>query len=269
MITQINLGGNPPVSVTPGNLKNFVDPASILITIGCTIFVVVASFPGKMLREIPKHIKIILGTKRFDPITYIDQLVELAQIARKNGLLSLEEKANEQPDPFFKQAIMMIVDAYDPDKVRSILENDIECMSARHDDAAAMYDKASSVAPAFGMVGTLVGLINMLKGMNLEEGNTNIGSDMGTALITTLYGCILAHMFFGPIATQLRNRDEEEVLCKMIIVEGVMSIQAGENPKFLRERLLTYMEQMQRELANGESGEGGKKSRKKAKKADK
>ena len=215
------------------------------------------------------HIKIILGTKRFDPITYIDQLVELAQIARKNGLLSLEEKANEQPDPFFKQAIMMIVDAYDPDKVRSILENDIECMSARHDDAAAMYDKASSVAPAFGMVGTLVGLINMLKGMNLEEGNTNIGSDMGTALITTLYGCILAHMFFGPIATQLRNRDEEEVLCKMIIVEGVMSIQAGENPKFLRERLLTYMEQMQRELANGESGEGGKKSRKKAKKADK
>ena len=269
MITTINLGGSPPVSVTPQNLLNFVDPASILITIGCTIFVVVASFPGKMLREIPKHIKIILGTKRFDPITYIDQLVELAQIARKNGLLSLEEKANEQPDPFFKQAIMMIVDAYDPDKVRSILENDIECMSARHDDAAAMYDKASSVAPAFGMVGTLVGLINMLKEMNLEEGNTNIGSDMGTALITTLYGCILAHMFFGPIATQLRNRDEEEVLCKMIIVEGVMSIQAGENPKFLRERLLTYMEQMQRELANGESGEGGKKSRKKAKKADK
>ena len=92
-----------------------------------------------MLKEIPKHIKIILSTKRFDPITYIDQLVELAQIARKNGLLSLEEKANEQPDPFFKQAIMMIVDAYDPDKVRSILENDIECMSARHDDAAAMY----------------------------------------------------------------------------------------------------------------------------------
>ena len=141
MITQINLGESPPVSVTPQNLLNFVDPASILITIGCTIFVVVASFPGKMLREIPKHIKIILGTKRFDPITYIDQLVELAQIARKNGLLSLEEKANEQPDPFFKQAIMMIVDAYDPDKVRSILENDIECMSARHDDAAAMYDQ--------------------------------------------------------------------------------------------------------------------------------
>ena len=146
-----------------------------------------------------------------------------------------------------KDVINNMPTAYDPDKVRSILENDIECMSARHDDAAAMYDKASSVAPAFGMVGTLVGLINMLKGMNLEEGNTNIGSDMGTALITTLYGCILAHMVFGPIATLLRNRDEEEVLCKMIIVEGIMSIQAGENPKFLRDRLLTYMAQKQRE----------------------
>ena len=111
-----------------------------------------------------------------------------------------------------------------------------------------MYDKASSVAPAFGMVGTLVGLINMLKGMSLDgDGASNIGSDMGTALITTLYGCILAHMVFGPIATLLRNRDEEEVLCKMIIVEGIMSIQAGENPKFLRDRLLTCMAQKQRE----------------------
>ena len=201
-----------------------------------------------MLKAMPKHFKIILNNKLYDPGKYIDQLVDLAQIARKNGLLALEEKANSQEDPFFKQAIMLIVDAYDQDKVRSILENDIECMSARHEDAAAMYDKASSVAPAFGMLGTLVGLINMLKGMSLDgDGASNIGSDMGTALITTLYGCILAHMVFGPIATLLRNRDEEEVLCKMIIVEGIMSIQAGENPKFLRDRLLTYMAQKQRE----------------------
>lgn len=254
MVTSIKLGAANPIDVNFEKLINFLDPASILITIGCTIFIVVASFPSKMLKAMPKHFKIILNNKMFDPVQYIDQLVELAQIARKNGLLSLEEKANEQTDPFFKQAIMLIVDAYDQDKIRSILENDIECMSARHEDAAAMYDKASSVAPAFGMIGTLVGLINMLKGMDLSSGSSNIGSDMGTALVTTLYGCILAHMVFGPIATQLRNRDEEEVLCKMIIVEGVMSIQAGENPKFLRERLLTYMAQKQRELG-GEDGQ--------------
>ena len=256
MVTKIDISQGFSVAINPGNLINFVDPASIFITIGCTIFIVVASFPGKMLGSMPKHFKTVLNNKQFDPLYYIDQLVELAQIARKNGLLSLEEKANEQQDPFFKQAIMLIVDAYDPDKVRGILETDIENMSARHENAAAMYDKASSVAPAFGMIGTLVGLINMLKSMDLSgDSQSTIGSDMGTALITTLYGCILAHMVFGPIATILRTRDADEVLCKMIIVEGVMSIQAGENPKFLRERLLTYMSQKQRD-AEGDGGKG-------------
>ena len=242
-------------SVSFKNLWNFFDAASILIVIGCTLFIVCASFPGSMLKAMPKHFGIILKNKVFDPVHYIEQLVELAQIARKNGLLSLEEKANEQTDPFFKQAIMLIVDANDQDKVRGILENDIECMSARHEDAAALYDKASSVAPAFGMVGTLVGLINMLKAMNLDGGAGDLGGAMGTALITTLYGCILAHMVFGPVAQLLRVRDEEEVLCKQIIVEGVMAIQAGENPKALKERLLTYMSQREREMGDTKSGE--------------
>ena len=205
----------------------------------------------------PKHFGIMLNAKKFDPMSYIDQLVDLAMTARKNGLLALEGKANEQSDPFFKQAIMLIVDANDPDKVRAILENDIECMSARHEDAAALYDKAGSVAPAFGMVGTLVGLINMLNNMDPTNGSSSIGKDMGTALITTLYGCILAHMIFGPIANNLRIRDSEEVLCKQIIVEGIMSIQSGENPKALREKLLTYIPQGQRtESDKGSSGGG-------------
>ena len=245
------------------NLKNFVDVASIFITIGCTLAIVVASFPGSMLASIPKHFAIILNSKKFNPMYYIDQLVELAQTARKNGLLALEEKANEQNDPFFKQAIMLIVDANDPDKVRAILQNDIDCMSARHEESASMYDKASSVAPAFGMVGTLVGLINMLKGMSLDgDGSSSLGQDMGTALITTLYGCILAHVVFGPVANNLRTRDSEEVLCKEIIVEGIMSIQSGENPKALREKLLTYVDQKRREDEGEGEGGGGKKGKK-------
>ena len=261
-VMGINIGpkaaGKPPITFELANLWNFFDAASIFITIGCTIFIVVASFPGSTLKAIPKHIKIILNNKLFDPAGYIDQLVELAQIARKNGLLSLEEKANEQTDPFFKQAIMLIVDANDQDKVRGILENDIECMSARHEDAAALYDKASSVAPAFGMVGTLVGLINMLMSMNLsgDGGADSLGTSMGTAMITTLYGCLLAHVIFGPVAQLLRGRDSEEVLCKQIIVEGVMAIQAGENPKSLRERLLTYMSQKQREMGGEGAADG-------------
>ena len=180
-------------------------------------------------------------------------------MARKSGLLALEEKGNQQSDPFFKQCIMLIVDNNEADQVREIMMNDIEQSSARHEAAAGMYDKGSSIAPAFGMVGTLVGLINMLKGMNMDsaEGAGNIGPAMGTALITTLYGCILAHMIFGPIANQLRQRDEEETLCKLIIVEGIMSIQSGANPKFLREKLMTFMSQQQRD-----GGDGGKKGKK-------
>ena len=243
--------------LTVSQLFNFVDPASIFIVIGCTFAVLVASFPISSLTAVPKHFAVIMNAKRYDPMAIIDKLVELAQVARKNGLLALEEMGNQESDPFFKQCIMLIVDNNDADQAKEIMMNDIEQSSARHEDAAGMYDKASSVAPAFGMVGTLVGLINMLKGMNLDgDGASNIGTAMGTALITTLYGCVLAHMIFGPIATQLRQRDEEETLCKLIIVEGIMSIQSGANPKFLREKLLTFLGQKQR------SEDGGKKASK-------
>ena len=248
-------GGFPPY--TWSQLGNFIDGASVMITIGCSIAIVLASFPLKTFLSIPKHFAVMLKNVKQKPEYIIDQLVDLAQIAREDGLLALEEKANEQEDPFFKQAIMLIVDANDPDRVRATLENDIECMSDRHSAAAAMYDKASAVSPAFGMVGTLIGLINMLKTMDPTEGSSNIGAQMSVALITTLYGCILAHMVFGPVANNLRIRDSEEVLNKMIIVEGITCIQAGENPKLLREKLLTFVAQKQREkLADG-SGKGG------------
>lgn len=246
---------NGSIQFMPTQIKNFLDVPSVLIVVGCTLAVVVANYPAEMIKSLPKHFKIMLNTKKFNPMYYVDQLVELAQVARKNGLLALEEKANQQEDPFFQQAIMLIVDANDADKVRAILNNDIECMTNRHEDVAGMYDKASAVAPAFGMVGTLVGLINMLVNMNMDSGSNTIGADMGTALITTLYGCILAHVIFSPIANNLRYRDEQEVLCKRIIVEGIMSIQSGENPKALREKLLTFVDQQRRE---GEQSSGKK-----------
>ena len=234
-----NEAGN--MTLLPPQIINFFDASSVFIVIGCTFAIIVASFPPSQLKAIPKHIKTLMNTKRYNPLSV------------------MEEKGNQQSDPFFKQCIMLIVDNNEADQVREIMMNDIEQSSARHEAAAGMYDRGSSVAPAFGMVGTLVGLINMLKGMNMDsaEGAGNIGPAMGTALITTLYGCILAHMIFGPIANQLRQRDEEETLCKLIIVEGIMSIQSGANPKFLREKLMTFMSQQQRD-----GGDGGKKGKK-------
>ncbi len=255
MLIGMMFGGEGGL-LTPKQVGNFWDPASVFITIGCTLFIIVASFPPSALKDIPKHFKVLMNTKGNNPLAIIDELVDLAQVARKNGLLALEERGNQQEDPFFKQCIMLIVDNNDADQAREIMMNDIEQSSARHEAGAGMYDRGSSVAPAFGMVGTLVGLINMLKAMDVESGGGDLGPAMATALVTTLYGCILAHMIFGPIANQLRQRDEEEMLCKLIIVEGIMSIQAGSNPKALREKLLTFVAQRQRE--GGGDQKGGK-----------
>ena len=226
-----------------GQLANFGDAASIFIVLGGTLATIIAGHPGKMLAKFPKHLGIIFNQKKFNPTAVIDEVVEFAQIARKNGLLALEERANQLEDPFFKKSIMLIVDGNDSDKVRDMLTSDIEQLSTRHDDVASMYEKASAAAPAFGMVGTLIGLINMLVNMDPENGSSSIGKDMGTALITTFYGVILANLIFNPIANNLRTRDEEECLCRQLIVEGVMAIQSGENPKFIREKLEGYLEQ--------------------------
>lgn len=266
---MISIGINPgqtpmfDFSFTPASVWNFVDVSSVLIVLGGTLAVVIACYP-KLARSIPSHIKIMLRAKAFDPSAYVEQLVELAQIARKNGLLALEEKANDQPDPFFKQAIMLIVDANDPDRVRSILENDIEQTSARHQEVVAMYERGSNAAPAFGMIGTLIGLINMLKGLDGAD-MESLGPNMSVALVTTFYGSFLAHVIFNPIAANLTARDEEEVLCRQIVVEGIMAIQSGENPKFLRERLMTFMNQRQRDMqgeAEEQPAEGKGKRRK-------
>ena len=252
---SVNMDGLIP-ELVPENLVNFFDIPSILITIGGTLAVMVACYP-KLAKSFPKHIEIMLRAKAFNPTIYVDQLTELAQIARKNGLLALEEKANEQDDPFFKQAIMLIVDANDPDRVRSILENDIEQTSARHQVVVGMYERGSNAAPAFGMIGTLIGLINMLKSLDGADMNS-LGPSMSVALVTTFYGSVLAHVIFNPIAANLTARDEEEILCRQIIVEGIMAIQSGENPKFLRERLMTFMNQKERE-DGGISNLGGEK----------
>ena len=157
---------------------------------------------------------------------------------------------------------MKRVDANAPEKVREMLEKQMDDMMARHDEAAGMYEKASAYAPAFGMIGTLIGLINMLKGMDLGGGGgaSSLGQDMSVALITTFYGSGFANIFFQPIAKKLRVRQAEEELFCTTIIEGIMGIQAGENPKFLREHLLSCMKQSQQKkllLKAEKSGGGG------------
>ncbi|MFR8069384.1 MAG: motility protein A [Clostridium sp.] len=239
-------------------LQNFVDVPSVIIVVGGTLAALIASYPFSILKEIPKHIKVLFRGKQYSIPPLVDQLVELSMIARQNGLLALEEQADEIKDSYLKHSILMIVDANDPDKVRLVLERELENMMIRHDQAAGLYEKGSAYAPAFGMIGTLIGLINMLKGMDLSGsgGSSTIGQDMSVALITTFYGCFLANSIFNPIAKKLRIRQDEEELYCSTIIEGILSIQAGENPQYLRERLLTSIKRSQQErlLAKAQIG---------------
>lgn len=254
-----------------GKIGNFIDGPSVMIVIGGTLCAVIASFPLNMLKNVGKHFIKLVSSKTFKVEPVIDMLVEFAQLARKNGLLALEEKANELPDPFFKQGIMLVVDAMEADKVREMLETEVDVMGQRHEEEIAIYEKAAGYAPAFGMIGTLVGLINMLKGMDLSQGSSStLGDSMATALVTTFYGCILANLLFMPIAKKLRIRNEEEILYKQIIIEGVIGIQSGENPKNLKEKLVSLLHQKkQAKILDSEGGKDGKEAKPKKEKKKK
>ncbi|MCI9271731.1 MAG: motility protein A [Dorea sp.] len=255
------------VGITPAKLGNFWDPESLAIVVGGAIAAVVMSYPLSMLKTIPGHFKMLIQGNKYNIAELVNTLEEMAQLARKNGLLALEEKANELDDPFFKQGIMLIVDATEPEEVRALMENDVEAMASRHEEGIGLYNKASAFSPAFGMIGTLVGLVNMLKGMNLDgDGASDIGPAMATALITTFYGCMLANLLFSPIANKLSVRNDEELLYKQIMIEGILAIQAGDNPKFLKEKLVTYISQKRRlkvldPEAAPEKGKKGKKGK--------
>ena len=247
--------------ITVEKLGNFWDQPSFVIVVGGTIASLIACYPFRMLKDVPKHIGTCLrGSKKYDVPKTVEQIVDLAMIARQSGLLALEEKAGEIKEPFFKAAVLMIVDANDPDKVRFVLERQVEDMMSRHDEARGMYIKGSALAPAFVMICTLVGLVNMLKGMDLSGsgGASSLGQDMGVALITTFYGSALSNVIFHPIAQKLAVREGEEVLYCSTVIEGVISIQSGENPKYIREHLLASLQRGQQTKLLKKADGGGK-----------
>ncbi len=256
ILISIMLGEN---GLDVNALASFFDAPSIMIVVGGTLAAVIASYPLSKLLSTLKHFKKLISGKAYQVEPVIEQLVDFATIARKNGLLALEEQANALTDPFFKQGIMYVVDATEAEKVRELMESDLSYMDQRHDEEAGIYEKAAAFAPSFGMIGTLIGLINMLAGMDLAAGSSSsIGADMSVALITTLYGCILGSLIFQPVAKKLRIRNEEELLYKQLIIEGVIGIQSGENPKALRERLASQLHQNKRsKIIDGAAG-GGK-----------
>lgn len=259
-------------SSTAQVLASFINIPSMFITFGGSIAATVMSVPLKYLKDVPKNMKLLMRKDKIDLEKYIDSIVELAKEARLKGLLVLEEKVNniELQDDFLKLCTMLIVDAIEPSKVRMQIENEINCIETRHATSWNVFDKCAAFGPAFGMLGTLIGLINMLANMDPAGGADALGKGMSTALVTTFYGSVLANLICTPISNRLKAMHEEEMIVKELIMEGVLSIQSGENPKYIEGKLKTYISYKDREqLIAGEDDQNNEKKKSRGKKIKK
>ena len=225
-------------------LKNMVDSASIIITVGGSISGVLAAHKLPDFINGLKGITLTFKEKAEDPAETIKKIIDLSNVARKEGLLALEEAANDIEDDFMKKGVM-----------RRIMETSLSCMEERHKKVIAFWEKLAELGPAWGMIGTLIGLINMLK--NLEDASS-IGQAMSVALVTTLYGSLIANWLCNPTASKLKVNNEREVAIKEMIVEGLLSIQAGENPRVIEEKLKSFLTpQAAGSLGEGDEAAGG------------
>ncbi|MEG1888624.1 MAG: motility protein A [Lachnospiraceae bacterium] len=232
-------------------LWNFLDLPSVVITIGGSISGLLASNALADFINGFKSFALVFKVVKSDPGEVITNIINLSNVARKEGLLALEEAASGIEDPFLKKGIMLVVDGTDPELVRGILETDLICVEGRHKKITAFWEKWAELGPAWGMIGTLIGLVNMLK--TLEDSST-IGPNMAVALLTTLYGSLIANWLALPIAAKLSGNNATETMLKEITVEGLLSIQAGENPRVIEEKLKSFLSPKVRERMNPEAG---------------
>ena len=242
--------------ITSGGVSamgNFIDPPSIVITIGGSLSSLLSSYTMPEVINNLKGLGVAFKDPKMDHGAVIRQIIDLSNVARKEGLLALEEVAGNLDDEFMKKGILLIVDGTEPELVRGILETELVNMDDRHKSMAGFYDTWAALGPAWGMIGTLVGLVNMLK--KLDDFNT-IGPNMATALLTTLYGSLIANWFCTPLANKMKNINSKEYQMKEIVIEGLLSIQAGENPRVIEEKLKSFLSPAVRKTVSPEEGEG-------------
>ena len=217
----------------------YIDGQSILIVVLGSIMTLFISFKMEQMKQFAKVFMIAIKPSYVpDYQELIKKLVDYATQARRDGILSLESAANNEEDEFLKKGLSMAVDGNEPDTIRELLELEIENMDERHKTMASIFDNWAGLAGAMGMIGTLVGLVAML--LNMSDPSA-IGPAMAVALLTTLYGAMIGNIFGGPIANTLNLRNADEIKAKTMIIEGIMSIQAGDNPRTLEAKLLSFL----------------------------
>ncbi|MEL6328639.1 MAG: motility protein A [Planctomycetota bacterium] len=239
---SIVMGGGDPASL--------INIPSILVVGGGTAGAIIASYPLANVLKIHTVILKAVFSKQSNALQTIKDMVRYAEVARREGILSLESLIPEMKDEFVVRGIKMAVDGTDPELIRTIMETELEALMDRHTLGKKMLDQIGKAAPAFGMIGTLMGLIFMLQNM---DDPSAIGPGMAVALITTMYGAIIANVVTGPIAEKLAANDAQEIMVKTIVVAGVMSIQSGDNPRVVESKLLTYLPPNQRAAAEAQA----------------
>lgn len=225
------------------SLMIFWDFASVLITIAASFAAILITFSIDEVKNMGKLLVQAFSKKEMSSSKIIQQFSDLSKKARREGLLSLEDDINEIDDTFLKRGLQMVVDGIEPETIKEILELEIEAMEARHAKGSSIFQTWGAYAPGYGMLGTLIGLIQMLT--NLTDSST-IAAGMGKALITTFYGSLLANLFCLPIAANLKLKSELEVGAREMIVEGILAIQSGVNPRIVEEKLMTYLSPKER-----------------------
>ena len=221
-----------------GDLGAMINPSAMVLVFGGTIGASMMSFPLSAITGVPAVIKHAFMSKHQDVAEVIKMLVGFAERARREGLLSLEDQSKDIDDDFLKKGIQLAIDGTDPELVREIMQTDIAFLGTRHHHGANLFATMGGFAPTLGVIGTVAGLVHMLA--NLSDPGS-MGPSIAAAFIATLYGVSSANLLFLPLANKLKHVSSEEVLIREIMTEGILSIQAGDNPRIVEEKLKAFL----------------------------
>lgn len=221
-----------------GDLKMMINPSAMLLVFGGTLGASMISFPLSTLMALPAVVKHAFFGKHENVAAVIKTLVGFAERARREGLLALEDEAKDVDDPFLKKGIQLAIDGTDPELVREILQTDIAFLGTRHHAGANMFATMGGFAPTLGVIGTVAGLVHMLA--NLSDPGS-MGPSIAAAFIATLYGVSSANLIFLPLSNKLKHVNQEELQVREIVMEGILSIQSGDNPRIVEEKLKAFL----------------------------
>lgn len=221
-----------------GGLGIFIDIPSVLIVFGGTIGATMINYPLGDVLSVVKVVKNVFFTKVWSTQEVVDRFVEFANKSRREGILALESEVPTLKDPFLVKGLQLTIDGMEPDSIRDILETEIEYLEERHKSGAEILTTMATFFPAMGMIGTLIGLVQMLKTMSDPS---TIGPSMAVALLTTFYGAVAANLVCLPMAGKLKKRSQEEALVKEMIISGIVSVANGENPRVIEQKLHSFV----------------------------